>query len=139
MSAAIDCSTKSRIREIKLPGTNAPKPLRTEKFPRGLPTLTGASKDRVEKDNRVSDYLLAIQRVINLHERGAFRENPSRSLHWVDPVEDHMRQDGCWSDFYYENCCFLAARKKAQTIRHNVPELRSLPNLVLGVSLDACA
>ena len=67
VSAAIDCSTKSRIQEIKRPGTNAPKPLRTEKFARGLPTLTGASKDRVEKDNRVSDYLLAIQHVTNLH------------------------------------------------------------------------
>ena len=83
VSAAIDCSTKSRIREIKLPQTNAPKPLRTEKFPWGLPTLTGASKDWVEKDNRVSDYLLAIQHVINLHERNSFRENPRRSLHWA--------------------------------------------------------
>ena len=41
-----------------------------------------------------------------------------------------MHTDGGWSDFCYDNCCFLAARKKAQTIRHNIPELRSLPNLV---------
>ena len=32
VSAAIDFSTKSQIREIKLPGTNAPKPLRPRSF-----------------------------------------------------------------------------------------------------------
>ena len=35
-SAAIDCSTKSHTREVPLPGTNCPKPLRSLQQPRGI-------------------------------------------------------------------------------------------------------
>ena len=132
VSAAMDCSTKSRIREIALPGSAGPRPLRSQKFPRGLPHLKGRDRDRVTSDNSCSDFLLAVQHVMHLKSRAAFRENPRRSLHWVDPNEVWMQQYGGWFDFLYDNCCFLAARKKAQTIRHNIEEMRVLPDLTCG-------
>ena len=125
----MDCSTKSRIREIALPGRRAPQPLRSEQHPRGLPTLTSDQALRVEKDNQASDFQLAVQHVMNHHGRGAFRENPRRSLHWKDPNEVWMKNNHNWYDFEYDSCCFNSVRKKSQTIRHNMPELLVLPTL----------
>ena len=52
VSCALDCSTKSRIREIPLPGPQpAPKPLRTLAHPRGVPGLPQHLHDRVRRDN----------------------------------------------------------------------------------------
>jgi len=129
VSTAMDCSTKSRIREIALPGRRAPPPLRSEQHPRGLPTLTSDQALRFEKDNQASDFQLAVQHVMNHHGRGAFRENPRRSLHWKDPNEVWMKNNHDWYDFEYDSCCFNSVRKKSQTIRHNMPELLVLPTL----------
>ena len=74
VSAAMDCSTKSRIREIRLPGANQPLPLRSEAHPRGLPHLHGRDLQRVVQDNAASDFQLAIQHVMHCQGRGALRE-----------------------------------------------------------------
>ena len=108
VSAAIDCSTKSRVREIKLSGGRGPRPLRSTQFPRGLPQLAVHEASRVASDNACSDFLLAVQHVLAEHGRGAFRENPSNSLHWDDPVEQVLNRSGDWSDFHYFACVFLA-------------------------------
>ena len=129
VSAAMDCSAKSRIREIALPGLRAPKPLRSEQHPRGLPTLPEDQAQRVDADNKASDFQLAVQHVMHSHGRGAMRENPRHSLHWADPNEVWMHSQGCWHDFEYDSCCFNSVRRKAQTIRHNMLELLALPNL----------
>ena len=126
VSAAIDCSTKSRIREIKLSGGRGPRPLRSTQFPRGLPQLAVHEASRVASDNACSDFLLAVQHVLAEHGRGAFRENPSNSLHWDDPVEQVLNRSGDWADFHYFACVFLAPRKKSQIIRHNLKHMRQL-------------
>ena len=49
--AAMDCSTKSRAREIPLhfdDGRPPPKPLRSDHFPLGLPRLNPEDKERVD-------------------------------------------------------------------------------------------
>ena len=129
VSTAMDCSTKSRIREIALPGKRAPQPLRSERHPRGLPTLSPEQAQRVDTDNAASDFQLAVQHVMDHHGRGAFRENPRRSLHWKDPNECWMKDNHRWYDFEYDSCCFNSVRRKSQTIRHNMPELLALPTL----------
>ena len=96
----MDCSTKSRIREIALPGMRAPQPLRSERRPRGLPTLSPEQAQRVETGNEASDFQLAVQHVMDPHGRGAFRENPRRSLHWKDPPTPrcaHWHSELGWS------------------------------------------
>ena len=135
-SAAMDCSTKSRVREIAMPG-GGPQPLRSNKYPRGLPSLKPADRARVDADNQCSDFLLAMQATMHANGRGALRENPRRSLHWSDPVEAFLFSQGVWQDYEYDACCYLATRRKAQTIRHNVDEMRKLPNLICAHTHDA--
>ena len=129
VSTAMDCSTKSRIREIALPGLRAPKPLRSEQHPRGLPTLPEDQAQRVDADNKASDFQLAVQHVMHSHGRGAMRENPRRSFHWADPNEVWMHSQGCWHDFEYDSCCFNSVRRQVQTIRRNMLGLLAWLNL----------
>ena len=83
IAAAMSCSTKSRARE-KPPG---PRPLRSDRFPRGLPDLHGSELHRVQVDNEASDFALALQQWGADYGLGCLRENPLNSLHWKDPVE----------------------------------------------------
>ena len=69
--AAFDCSTKSRAREIPRSfsdGRPAPKPLRSNDYPLGLPTLQGEQKDRVETDNAACAFIL--DEIQALRDRG---------------------------------------------------------------------
>lgn len=71
MSAAMDCSTKSRAREIPRhfsDGRPAPKPLRSEEYPEGLPHLSKANADRVATDNKACTFVL--DEIQQLAERG---------------------------------------------------------------------
>ena len=55
IAAAIDCSTKSRAREIPRKfedGRPAPGPLRSEVYPDGLPHLHSRDAQRVDLDNK---------------------------------------------------------------------------------------
>ena len=130
VSCAIDCSTKSRIREIPLSGKTAPRPLRTEARPRGLPGLQAPREHRIAQDNFCSDFVLAVQHVMQAHGRAAIRENPRNSLHWWDDVEQWLFSHGNWYDWSYDACCLFASRRKKQRIRHCIPHMRSLPDLM---------
>ena len=93
--AALDCSTKSRAREIPRrfeDGRPAPKPLRSDDHPTGLPNLRGRDLRRVTRDNQACDFVLQeIQNCpieVEHHfvriQRGAFAGSFSgRSRCWV--------------------------------------------------------
>ena len=60
IAAALDCSTKSRAREIPRDfgdGRPPPRPLRSEQHPLGLPELTGSQQRRVEQDNMAASFV----------------------------------------------------------------------------------
>ena len=106
--AALDCSTKSRAREIPVTfsdGRPGPRPLRTDAFPEGVPSLSDRDRKRVETDNKACYFIL--DEIQQLHDRGggSIRENPSRSLHWMLPQEQEMMASGQWSDTTYSACC----------------------------------
>ena len=133
VSCALDCSTKSRIREIPLPGPQpAPRPLRTLAHPRGAPGLPQHLHDRVRRDNLCADFLLAVQYLMVDKGRGAFRENPRNSLHWADPCEEFLCSSHQWFDWKYDACCLFATRRKKQLIRSSLDTFASLPDLVCG-------
>ena len=90
----------------------------------------------MDNDNYCSDFLQAIQAVMDSRNRGAVRENPRRSLHWLDPVEDYLFSQGAGQDYEYDACCFLTTRRKAQTIRRNIADMRKLPNSICAHSHD---
>lgn len=132
IGAAMDCSTKSRAREICRhfnDGRPAPQPLRSVEFPEGLPDLNAADWARVQTDNAACKFVL--DQIQALAERGgtSVRENPWRSLHWHLPQEQEMMASGLWEDKRYTSCCFMGARSKSQCLRHNLQEIKARPVL----------
>ena len=130
IAAAIDCSTKSRAREIPRKfedGRPAPGPLRSEVYPDGLPHLAGRDSQRVDMDNKACNYVL--QEIQKLRDRGggSVRENPARSLHWWTSTEVAMWESGQWTDTSYAACTLGGARCKHQVLRHNVEEIQRWP------------
>ncbi len=128
--AAFDCSTKSRAREIPRQfsdGRPAPRPLRTEAHPEGLPGLSQREQERVTVDNKACSFILS--EIESLESRGGIsvRENPLRSLHWHLPKEVAMMASGSWWDTDYAACCWAGARCKQQLLRHNVEEIAKWP------------
>ena len=131
--AALDCSTKSAIREIplRLPsGRQAPVPLRSHEHPMGLPGLNIRDQRRVSKDNCACKFVLDEQQRILDRGGGAIRENPNNSLHWCIPQEAEMWVSDQWWDTRYDACCFMGARRKRQRLRHNIWELTQGPSML---------
>jgi len=130
IAAAIDCSTKSRAREIPRKfedGRPAPGPLRSEVYPDGLPHLTGRDARRVDMDNKACNYVLGEIQKLRDRGGGSVRENPARSLHWWTSTEVTMWESGQWFDTAYAACTLGGARCKHQVLRHNVEEIQRWP------------
>ena len=80
---APSCGTASKAREKKIPGvSNAPRPLRSESYPDGLPSLHQHEQDRVREANisyeamvRFLLFLVALGVSVSI-------ENPVNSLFW---------------------------------------------------------
>ena len=103
--AAIDCSDKSRIREIPRKdgsGKAMPSPLRSEEFPMGVPELQGYNKERVAASNAAAEFILGELRLHQSRGGTSGRENPANSLHWYTPTEVAMFKQGTWWDKYYD-------------------------------------
>ena len=130
IAAAIDCSTKSRAREIPRKfedGRPAPGPLRSEVYPDGLPHLAGRDARRVDMDNKACNYVLGEIQKLRDRGGGSVRENPARSLHWWTSAEVTMWESGQWVDTSYAACTLGGARCKHQVLRHNVEEIQQWP------------
>ena len=109
---AIECSTKSRAREIPIAGAKRPpRQLRSVECPMGLPGLTPQEQQRVDKDNRVCRFLLELAAEAPALGQANVRENPLNSYHWLDPAEVEMQESGAWQDTIYDACVFAGARK----------------------------
>ena len=123
-AAALDCSTKSRAREIPRDlGDGKPGPLRSDRYPEGIPDLPMADQLRVSKDNLACSFVLTELQALADRGGGSVRENPLRSLHWELTQEKQMMATGLWQDTVYSACCFMGARCKAQRLRHNIDEI----------------
>ena len=129
--AALDCSTKSRCRQIpsRIPGKQLPPPLRSDEHPMGLPGLQGSDKERVTTDNAAAEFALAELKVHRGRGGGSGRENPENSLHWSTPTELDMLAEGVWHDQFYEACSLQGARRKKQRLRHDIEEIRCWPSM----------
>jgi len=130
--AALDCSDKSRIREIPrqhASGKAMPSPLRSEEFPMGLPGLQGHDKERVAASNAAAEFILGELRLHQSRGGASGRENPANSLHWHTPTEVGMSKQGTWWDKHYDACSLQGARKKKQCVRHDVEEIRLWPDM----------
>ena len=82
MWAALDCSDKSRIREIPVEHAashSLPAPLRSEEFPMGLPDLQGHDKERISASNDAAEFVLGELRLLQTRGGASGRENPSNN------------------------------------------------------------
>jgi len=123
--AALDCSDKSRIREISrkhADGRVMPPPLRSEEFPMGLPGLQGHDKERVTASNAAAEFILGELRLHQSRGGTSGRENPANSLHWHTPTEASMFKQGTWWDKQYDACTLQGTRTRKQRIRTSTDE-----------------
>ncbi len=130
--AALDCSDKTRIREIPrkhADGRAMPSPLRSVEFPMGVPELQGHDKERVAASNAAAEFILGELRLHQSRGGCSGKENPANSLHWYTPTEVGMSKQSTWWDKLYNACTLQEARRKKQRIRHDVEEIRLWPDM----------
>eukprot|EP00971_Amphidinium_carterae_P144380 2861457-Amphidinium_carterae.3 len=97
--------TATRAREKVLPGRapeDSPCPLRSETFPRGLPSLSEADSSRVEKANSLFDLTVKLLRLCLLRGVPFVCESRERSLMWFYPGFSNLRQ---FCDFVRMDLC----------------------------------
>ena len=118
--------TGSRAREIKIRGRpDAPKPLRSERFPAGLPNLDEAEKKQVECANTL--YQLVADVVNELYgEVYWIIENPTSSYMWHLPYMVRLLELPGALDTDLTACNFGGRRPKRTRLRSNVPGLQAL-------------
>ena len=118
-----------RFRGIWVMAKLAPRPLRSDRYPEGLPDLPMADQLRVSNNNLACSFVLTELQALADRGGGSVRENPLRSLYWELTQEKQMMATGPWQDTVYSACCFMGARCKAQRLRHNIDEIAQWPAL----------
>ena len=122
------CGTASMARTIKLKGRPGPKPLRSMRYPMGLPTLLFADKERVHKANSL--YALTCHYIQLLDEQhiGWSVENPATSLMWITlPFTRLLAKLGrrC-KGVSFHTCMFGSRRKKTTALWTSISHLMQL-------------
>ena len=110
-------------------GRNAPKPLRSEHFPMGLPSLGPVDQGRVDKANAIyANCARIIEAAIHMNIFVTI-ENPWNSLLWWIQFFDSLLQRG-FVDVEFQHCRWnpksLPSRAKWTRVRTNMPQLTVL-------------
>ena len=98
------CGTSSRARNIpikkklKRQGAPSPKPLRSSRWPDGLPTLKGVNKERVVSANLWYDFCRRVIAACEQHNVLFTVENPTHSLMWETSFFRHLVDSHFFSD-----------------------------------------
>eukprot|EP00435_Cladocopium_sp_Y103_P067316 s126_g29.t2 len=125
------CGTSSRAREIPLPkrlrlrSGMQPTPLRSDKFPMGLPTLRGVAKLKVQTANLLYSFTREVIEACLQRGIPFICENPRRSLMWsTDPFSG--LPDSCF--FQYIHACMYGSKRRKSTaflMNFSAPSLRA--------------
>ena len=105
------CGSASRARDRPLSGQQwGPPPLRSDRYPWGLPHLTGKLKDRVEQANLLYIKIAAFCRELSRRNIPWCIENPRRSYLWeLGPIVE-LQDVASFYDF--QACMFGSERDK---------------------------
>ena len=121
------CGTASAARNIRMGQKHGPPPLRSLRFPMGLPSVKQWQSKRVSLANSL--YRMTCKAVIMLQKRhiGWSIENPASSLMWLtQPFCDLMARFGDQIiGVSFHTCMFQAPRKKTTALWTNVPSLKT--------------
>lgn len=111
------CGTSSRARcipikkKLKKQGVPSPRPLRSSRWPDGIPNLHGVNKDRVEAANKLYAFCVEVMETCERHNVLFTVENPSNSLMWETSFFAAVRHKYFFSDI--DACEYGSEHKKA--------------------------
>ena len=120
------CGTASAAREIKIPGMNPPKPLRTLEEPDGISTLSGLDLVRVSAANVLYSFCAEVLELCCLLDKLFMLENPRNSLFWVTTV--WSESDKAKHLYFQEHqaCGYGSKRPKWTRLTANFPEVHTI-------------
>ena len=122
----IPCGAASRARLKRMSRhAHGPPPVRTPKWPNGLPTLTGVNLRRVRAANRLYSFMSKLIRHRHTDNKTWTVENPWASLLWETTYWDDVRP---LKPYYCEihNCMLGGRRLKRTCLASNHPAIQSL-------------
>ena len=138
--SAPPCGTASKARERPIParllsaGAPAPRQLRSESSPLGLPGLTQFEQIRVDTANAVYDYILDLC-IRRASANEAFSvENPSTSYFWLLPKAKRLMDIPGVYSVDFQQCCHGGSRPVWRRWVTNIQQLNDLHALCPGVS-----
>lgn len=127
------CGTASRARERPIPeylrrrGVPKSEPLRDDKYPLGLPHLSGINLARVQSANAIYLFMASLP---DLFPAITFSfENPKRSIMWQIQQWQTLAAKPGWRWVTYQNCAYGSKRDKHTSWLTNAPELDALAKL----------
>ena len=129
--AAPPCGTASRARDRAMSSTqHGPPPLRLERYPLGMPWLTGLLKDKVESANQI--YMLLAAFIFKLSFRGIFWsvENPGNSYLWA--IAEYVILKAHNFFVLFHSCIHGGRRKKLTAFLTNMEALKALAGFCKG-------
>ena len=123
------CGTASRARERRIPkwqrraGAPEPQPLRSTRFPRGLPFLGQVDAEKVRKANCIYDFCASIANYCMQHDIGFSIENPMNSYLWMRKAYCELQATTGIHKVSFSACMWGARRDKKTSLLTNVPSL----------------
>ena len=110
------CGTASRAREIPIPHGKGlkrqPMPLRSDKFPMGIPSLKGVARQKVKAANRLYKFARTVIDVCVEKDIPVICENPRRSLMWLT---EYFRDLPAQCLFQHIHSCMYGGKRKKRT------------------------
>ena len=126
------CGTASRARDKPIPfrlrrlGVPQPKPLRSSRYPMGLPGLSGRDWQRVQQANFCYATAAEIFRMAHEQQVFVFIENPTGSYMWDVPcIAELFDLEGVYFTTFHV-CMHGGDRDKRTSLLHNCPWLKQL-------------
>ena len=126
------CGTYSRAREKRIPkwalrkGASNPQPLRSERYPEGLPFLKGTAEAKVATANILANFSARVATHCSQHSIGFTVENPARSLLWLMPEIKILLADKTANMVVLTACMWGSRRNKKTCIFTNIPGISDM-------------
>ena len=126
------CEPSRRAQKIST--SHGRKPLRSSRYPDGLPHLCGASLKRVTSANQLYKLVADVFLYASRHGIIATVENPARSHFWntsyfKGTLGTHAAS---WESIFFHHCCFESPRKKHTRLLVNCSGFQPLAQLCPG-------
>lgn len=115
------CGTASRARLIKRRNRYNPPIVRTDKYPNGIPNLSGSLKHRVELANQLYQVTCQLIEFCQQHQVLWSCENPGRSFMWDTThfAATLKRLEHFETTFHH--CRYGSGRRKLTKLAHVIP------------------